>query len=358
MGRAVVMSKEAMTSRHQIGSGSPDAIGLSYKFQRLREKLRQAIASGEISGKLPGERALSQKFGVNAKTLSKALTDLAAEGLLDRRIGRGTYVKGHQPARTDRRWLLLCDPEQANWETVELLRGIRPDLKILTDAGGLRPSLLGGFAAVIDLSPRTPAEFLRELVVRNFPVVSVGKLPQTFSTHAVLFDGAMATSQAGRDLLLQGHEKLAAIEPSNCTVVASTLMAVKGRYAPDAVVKVGTPADVPALLEHGVTAFVCHCCDLAEQVADQLNKLGVSAPQHVSLMAIGCSSDHQPCSGYYVHRREKVDSIVRLLADTQSHRPTTLWLAGRYVDHGTTGHAPMAAIHPMHAPMIVASKTS
>src|SRR5688572_29321287 len=50
---------------------------LSYKFQRLREKLRQAVASGELSGKLPGERALARRFHVNAKTLSKALTDLA-----------------------------------------------------------------------------------------------------------------------------------------------------------------------------------------------------------------------------------------------------------------------------------------
>src|ERR1700722_18351557 len=81
---------------------------LSYKFQRLREKLRQAISSGELNGKLPGERALAKRFHVNAKTLSKALTDLAAEGILDRSIGRGTYVKGSAPQpSTQGRWLLL-----------------------------------------------------------------------------------------------------------------------------------------------------------------------------------------------------------------------------------------------------------
>src|SRR3954469_8497024 len=84
--------------------------GLSYKFQRLREKLREAVTSGELVGKLPGERALARKFHVNAKTLSKALTDLAAEGVLDRSIGRGTYVKGTAPATSGTgRWLLLCD---------------------------------------------------------------------------------------------------------------------------------------------------------------------------------------------------------------------------------------------------------
>src|SRR5256885_12207538 len=84
--------------------------GMSYKFQRLRERLRQAIASGELTGKLPGERTLAKRFEVNAKTLSKALTDLAAERLLDRSIGRRTYVKGSAPADTAAgRWLGLCD---------------------------------------------------------------------------------------------------------------------------------------------------------------------------------------------------------------------------------------------------------
>src|SRR5947209_13548894 len=83
--------------------------GMSYKFQRLREKIREAVESGELVGKLPGERTLARRFHVNAKTLSKALTDLAAEGILDRSIGRGTYVKGSAPAPavTTGRWLIL-----------------------------------------------------------------------------------------------------------------------------------------------------------------------------------------------------------------------------------------------------------
>src|SRR3954452_25316261 len=103
---------------HQDVSGDSQERGqdvrLSYKFQRLREKLRSAIASGELSGKLPGERQLARRFRVNAKTLSKALTDLAAEGLLERSIGRGTFVKGSLPegaptaaAPQADRWLII-----------------------------------------------------------------------------------------------------------------------------------------------------------------------------------------------------------------------------------------------------------
>src|SRR5438105_12005777 len=110
------------------------APGLSYKFQRLRERLRSAVVSGELSGKLPGERTLAKRFHVNAKTLSKALTDLAAEGLLDRSIGRGTYVKGSQPPppAAQGRWLVLCDEGETGSCLIERLRAVNPDLEVIT----------------------------------------------------------------------------------------------------------------------------------------------------------------------------------------------------------------------------------
>src|SRR3954454_7819111 len=122
---------------HASASGAPASNRMSYKFQRLREKLRHAVTSGELSGKLPGERALAKRFHVNAKTLSKALTDLAAEGLLDRSIGRGTYVKGTAPTSSaPARWLVLCD--DPNDSTIgcllEELRRAHPDFHVALSA--------------------------------------------------------------------------------------------------------------------------------------------------------------------------------------------------------------------------------
>ncbi|MCB9853953.1 MAG: GntR family transcriptional regulator [Phycisphaerales bacterium] len=65
---------------------------LSYKFQRLRERIRRSILAGEFGERLPGERALARRYHANAKTVNKALCDLATEGLLVRHIGRGTFV--------------------------------------------------------------------------------------------------------------------------------------------------------------------------------------------------------------------------------------------------------------------------
>src|SRR5271170_5735839 len=232
-----------------------DEAGLSYKFQRLREKIRQAVASGELAGKLPGERALAKRFHVNAKTLSKALTDLAAEGVLDRSIGRGTYVKGHAPATAVKRWLLLCDPDQAKWDVVQLIRAEQPQTDVVNDVSSLRPSFLNQFNAVIDLSTATPDAFLRDLVVRNIPVVVVGKEPRTYSTHAVLFDEHLAASQLGRELFLGGHRRLAAVAPRQSTTLADTLRKTAARYAPEASVELCFPADIAAMIDRGVTAF-------------------------------------------------------------------------------------------------------
>src|SRR4051794_33216709 len=181
---------------HELSSADPSSAtegrdrqrGMSYKFQRLREKLRAAIASGELAGKLPGERALAKRFHVNAKTLSKALTDLAAEGLLDRSIGRGTYVKGSAPAPlAPGRWLVLCDDEKDSSIgcLLDQLRRAGVDLHVAssTAVAEMRPSFLNGLGAVVDLAAETPDRFLRDLVVRNLPVVAVNHEPKTYSTH-------------------------------------------------------------------------------------------------------------------------------------------------------------------------------
>src|SRR5947208_12786230 len=99
-----------MANASEISRDTQQGERLSYKFQRLRERLRDAVRNGELAGKLPGERELARRFKANPKTLSKALTDLAAEGLLERSIGRGTYVKGTTaPHDLGGRWLILVD---------------------------------------------------------------------------------------------------------------------------------------------------------------------------------------------------------------------------------------------------------
>jgi Bacterial regulatory proteins, gntR family/Periplasmic binding protein-like domain len=316
-------------------AGEEETGSLSYKFQRLRERLRDAINSGDLSGKLPGERALAKRFHVNAKTLSKALTDLAAEGLLDRSIGRGTYVKGSAPAvATAKRWLVVVDQIQAESPLADLLRKAHPDLDVMTDVSMLRPSVLNQFSAVIVLSNAVPDSFIRDLVVRNVAVVAVGDEPRAFSTHAVLSDLPLAISQVTRDLLLAGHTHLAAVGAQTSSNIANLVRQAAARFGSAISVESCSTNDPHCLVDHAVTAFVCESVSVAMQVKETLEKRQIRIPGDVSVVAVGCQTHANAISGYYTSFSEKADAILTLLQQN-SARPTTIWLAGKYFDCGT-----------------------
>jgi DNA-binding transcriptional regulator YhcF (GntR family) len=327
-------------------------VRLSYKFQRLRERLRQAIASGELSGKLPGERQLSRRFRVNAKTLSKALTDLAAEGLLERSIGRGTFVRGQQQSvapTTEEKWLLICDADQIHSPIVQAISQANPAAQIATDVSSMRPSFINQFKAVIDFADTTPDSFLRDLIVRNIALVAVGREPRMYSSHSVLVDVPLGTAMLARDMIIAGHTKFFAIEQVGQTKIADAIRRTAARCSIEVVVDSGEPKDVAAALDHGATAFICASRPLAVQAREQLERLGAEIPARVSIGAVGTGWGEYPCSGYFVHVAQQADSVVQLLRDKNAHRPITLWLAGQLIDGGTIAprHGENHALHPL-----------
>jgi hypothetical protein len=309
---------------------------MSYKFQRLREKIRRAIEAGELNGKLPGERALARRFHVNAKTLSKALTDLAAEGLLDRSIGRGTYVRGSAPLPgiTTGHWLIVCDEGEENDCTITHLRAACPEAEVITNVANLRPSFLNQFNAVINLSAQTPESFLRDLLVRNMPVVGVKHEPRAYSMHAVMPDVALGVQRLARDLVLAGHRRLGAIEPRGSTAVAHALRQAAGRYNAEATVDSVDPSEAADLVDGGATALVCGSVRDARQARAALDARGIAVPQRASLVAVGCACPDAQCSGYFVDCAKIGQAVLDLLKDCNP-RPVSLWLPGQWVERGT-----------------------
>lgn len=64
-------------------------------FLVLRDQIRRgAHAPGDA---LPTEEALCERFGVSRVTVRRALADLQAQGFVERRHGRGTYVRSDLP---------------------------------------------------------------------------------------------------------------------------------------------------------------------------------------------------------------------------------------------------------------------
>ncbi|MGA3068392.1 MAG: GntR family transcriptional regulator [Tepidisphaeraceae bacterium] len=310
---------------------------MSYKFQRLREKIRQAVESGELSGKLPGERELARRFHVNAKTLSKALTDLAAEGLLSRSIGRGTFVRGpgsSAAAPIEGAWLLVVDTN-VDAQLIYHLKALNPLAQVTSDLAALRPSYLNQFNAVIDIAADTPEPFIRDLLVRNIPVVTVGREPRTFSTNAVLVDTALGASYIARNLLLGGHRRFVAVEGRNQTLIAETIRNMAPAYGSGISVDPCYPRDILAAVEHGATACVCDTIAAARETLNLLAQAQIPVPARISVAAIGCS-DEFPCTGYFVGSAEKAAAVAEILRHGQTGRPTVLWLTGKLIDRGTT----------------------
>lgn len=62
-------------------------------YSQIAKLLKEEIASFLTPGEcLPSENELAERFGVNRHTIRRAIEDLIAAGLLERRHGKGTFV--------------------------------------------------------------------------------------------------------------------------------------------------------------------------------------------------------------------------------------------------------------------------
>lgn len=83
----------------------------SHKYQHVYSTLRRQIEAGrwKRGERLPSEADLVRKFGASRITVGRAVRELQAAGLVERRAGSGTYVKGLQSATALSFGLLLPD---------------------------------------------------------------------------------------------------------------------------------------------------------------------------------------------------------------------------------------------------------
>jgi DNA-binding GntR family transcriptional regulator len=74
--------------RVSIDHGSGEAIP-----NQLARILRDKITSGELAGRVPSIKTLSQQYGISHISVERALTILRDEDLIYTVIGKGSYVK-------------------------------------------------------------------------------------------------------------------------------------------------------------------------------------------------------------------------------------------------------------------------
>jgi len=101
-------------------------------YLQIKEYIKNKIATGEwpINSKLPPQRTLARMFQVNRSTLTIALDELVADGLLESKLGSGTWVANNT-------WSLLSSPLPINW-TSYLDKGIYlPNLNTIQEINHL-----------------------------------------------------------------------------------------------------------------------------------------------------------------------------------------------------------------------------
>src|SRR4051794_36561473 len=96
------------------------------KHRKISSRLEIEIATGKYSpgSRLPSEIQLVKQFGVSRPTVARALRDLEAKGLIERRAGSGTYAKSTETTRNNfARVLGLLMPGLPNTEIFHIICG-------------------------------------------------------------------------------------------------------------------------------------------------------------------------------------------------------------------------------------------
>jgi len=272
---------------------------LSYKFQRLRESIRNAVLQGEFADRLPGERTLGKRFGANAKTINKALSDLTAEGLLIRQIGRGTFVAKREsaPQADDRVTHILatadatCDPvaltdvtsglqnvemlsagvdSHGNWPLSAWPVGRRRDSKAL---------VLWVSDPLTRQTPRMLPSLTAELHRRQVPFLIVGASGATERVNCVAPDYSDAGYRVAEHLIQCGCKAIVpvAVEQTSREIEAA-LAAIQA-----ATVRFGATYTGPVTPEHFAT-------EVMMRVGAAANGRAPAAPEQIGVICIGLAA--------------------------------------------------------------------
>jgi GntR family transcriptional regulator len=108
-------------------------------YQQIKGLLIKNLEEGQwMPGEsIPSETELATRYGVSQGTVRKAIDELAAENLVIRRQGRGTFVATHTEAKSEYRFLrLFSDNEPAakpksKYLSVQRLKAPSPEAKLL-----------------------------------------------------------------------------------------------------------------------------------------------------------------------------------------------------------------------------------
>lgn len=111
---------EALARKPLTAASTTGSAAFSPLYRQIKDLLVQALDRGDWKPgeAIPSETELALRFQVSQGTVRKAVDELAAENLLLRRQGKGTFVSTHHEARVRFRFLRLA-PNQGEVQPAE-----------------------------------------------------------------------------------------------------------------------------------------------------------------------------------------------------------------------------------------------
>ena len=133
-------------------------------YRQIIEYIKNKITLGEwpIHSKLPPQRRLAHILQVNRSTLTIALDELIADGLLETRAGSGTWVANNT-------WSVLASTPTVNWNSY-LDKGLYlPNLQIIQEINQaeFKPNMIR--LGTGELSPEFFPRDMMNSILRNLP---------------------------------------------------------------------------------------------------------------------------------------------------------------------------------------------
>jgi GntR family transcriptional regulator of arabinose operon len=297
------------------------------KYQQVYSALRRDIQSGRLAkgDRLPSEADLVRLFGASRITVGRAVRDLQAAGLVERRPGAGTFVKVPQASGGFSFGLLI--PDLGETEIFEpICQGMMasplaeehaliwasrsgPGASREDDAWRLCRQYIdrhvsGVFFAPLEMTPakdRVNEQIARALDAARIPVVLLDRTlvpyPQRGHHDLVGIDNRRAGYVITEHLLQLGARRLAFVTPPHA---AATVDARAAGYR-EALYAAGAPVDpalvqridpedaaaVKALIEsQHPEGIVCANDRTAARVMRTLLSLGYKVPDEIRLVGI------------------------------------------------------------------------
>jgi len=243
-------------------------------YQRVQERIREEILAAQAhDARLPTERELQARYQVSRPTISKALTALAAEGLLIKSQGRGSFLlfPPESPGQTSTppRRIGYVAPLTGEALVQRAFRGIdraahRRDYRVLMGSAGnsvareqtaVHELVASGVRGLIIYPvPRRGAEAQRDYLrteAPDIPLVLIDTCVPEQGHTQLIFDNRRAGYAMTHWLIGKGHSRIGLISYPEEIFHAPLAARLKGYR--DALRDHGLPFD-PALVRRFETA--------------------------------------------------------------------------------------------------------